>query len=355
MMAEKAFLVLEDGTIFEGKAFGKRGETVGDIVFTTSMGGYLETLTDPGLYGQIMLHTFPLIGNYGVISADFQSSKVWAAGYIVKHVCQDPSNFRCEGTLDTFLKEQGVVGLYGIDTRKLTKIIRDNGIMKGKITMTEPTKSDQADAKSHTLLNAVAAVSKGNGGKLPMPEGTPAPKYKVALINYGAKNGIIDCLQQRGCDVYEFAWTATKEEIMAINPDGIVLSNGPGDPAETTNRNAIQVIKELIETNVPMFGICLGHSLLALAHGYKTASMKFGHRGSNQPVKDVKSGRVYVTPQAHGHVVVAKDSWFINVNDGTCEGLDYGKSFGVQFHPQGKGGAKDTEFLFDVFVERMTV
>ena len=346
-MMNTAYLILEDGTIFKGKAFGHTGEITGEIVFTTGMTGYLETLTDQSYYGQIVLQTFPLIGNYGVIPSDFESSSVGARAYIVKRPCQDPSNFRSEGTLDTFLKEQNIVGLYDIDTRALTRIIRKNGVMNGKITSIPPTAADQNEAKDYSIHNAVAAVSSKTAQK------TKGGERKVALMDFGAKRGIAEALKERGCEVWTFPHDTSAEEIMKIKPDGIMLSNGPGDPSEPANTEIIENIKILMQSGIPIFGICLGHQLLALANGYKTEKLKFGHRGANQPVKEFATGQVYITSQNHGYAVVAENGSFVNVNDGTCEGLDYGNAFSVQFHPEARGGPLDTAFLFDRFIERM--
>ena len=346
-MTTTAYLILEDGTVFKGGSFGRMGEITGEIVFTTGMTGYLETLTDPSYYGQIIIQTFPLIGNYGIIPADFESASVGACAYIVKRPCQNPSNFRSKGTLDTFLKEHGIVGLYGIDTRALTKIIRKNGVMNGKITLSPPTGADQSEAKAYSIRNAVSAVSsqtvtqKGTGFN------------RVALIDYGAKRGIAEALETRGCEVWTFPYNTAADEIMKSNPNGIMLSNGPGDPADPVNAGVIETIWQLMQTGLPIFGICLGHQLLALANGYKTQKLKFGHRGANQPVEELATGRVFITSQNHGYAVVAENGSFVNVNDGTCEGLDYGTSFSVQFHPEARGGPLDTAFLFDRFIERM--
>ena len=346
-MTNTAYLILENGIIFEGKYFGHSGETTGEIVFTTGMTGYLETLTDQSYYGQIVLQTFPLIGNYGVIPSDFESSSIGIKAYIVKNLCQDPSNFRSEGNLDTFLKQYGVVGLYGIDTRALTKIIRENGVMNGKITLSPPTAADQNETKEYCIHNAVAAVSsqtvkKSEGGL-----------RKVALIDFGAKRGITEALKTRECEVWSLPHDTSAEEIMKIKPDGIMLSNGPGDPSDSANAVIVENIKVLMKSGIPIFGICLGHQLLALANGYKTQKLKFGHRGANQPVKELATGHIYITSQNHGYAVLAENSSFVNVNDGTCEGLDYGNAFSVQFHPEACGGPLDTSFLFDRFIERM--
>ena len=343
----KAYLILENGIVMEGESFGAQGETTGEVVFATSMTGYLETLTDQSYHGQIVLQTFPLIGNYGVIPSDFESSSVGAKAYIVKHPCQEPSNFRSEGSLSAFLSERGIVGLCGIDTRALTRIIRQNGVMNGKITMSKPTEADLSEAKTYAIRDAVAAVSiravtKTGGG----------PR-RVALMDFGAKRGIAEALAVRDCEVWSFPHDAEARDILQIKPAGIMLSNGPGDPAEPANNEIVETIRALQQSGITIFGICLGHQLLALANGYSTQKLKFGHRGANQPVKEISTGRVYITSQNHGYAVVADNNSFINVNDGTCEGMDYGDSFSVQFHPEARGGPLDTAFLFDRFVERM--
>jgi carbamoyl-phosphate synthase small subunit len=345
-----AYLVLENGTVMKGEYFGAQGEITGEVVFATGMTGYLETLTDQSYYGQIVLQTFPLIGNYGVIPPDFESANVGARAYIVKHPCENPSNFRCEGTLDAFLKERGITGLYGIDTRALTRIIRENGVMNGKITAAPPTEADIAETKEYSIKNAVAAVSSRTVTKT-----VPAQKVekRVALMDFGAKRGIANALSARGCEVWSFPHDTNAQEILKIKPDGIMLSNGPGDPAESANSGIIETLHILQKSGVTIFGICLGHQLLALANGYSTRKLKFGHRGANQPVKESATGRVYITSQNHGYAVVADNGSFVNVNDGTCEGMDYGKCFSVQFHPEACGGPLDTSFLFDRFIKRM--
>jgi len=346
-MSKAAYLILENGTVFEGKRFGAEGDVTGEIVFTTGMTGYLETLTDQSYHGQIVLQTFPLIGNYGVIPEDFESGGVGAMAYIVKYPCEHPSNFRCEGTLDNFLRGKGITGLHGIDTRALTKIIRQNGVMNGKITSSPPTGGDRAEAKKYSVTAPVANVSIRAAEKI--SEGV----RRVALLDCGAKRGIAAALAKRGCEVWSFPYNASADEIMKINPRGVMLSNGPGDPADPANDPTVEAIRAITKKGVPIFGICLGHQLLALANGYKTQKLKFGHRGANQPVKETATGRVYITSQNHGYAVVAENGSFTNVNDGTCEGLDYGVSFSVQFHPEARGGPLDTGFLFDRFIERM--
>ncbi|MCL2099472.1 MAG: carbamoyl phosphate synthase small subunit [Oscillospiraceae bacterium] len=347
-MLNKAYLMLENGTVFEGESFGLKAEAAGGIVFATGMTGYLETLTDPSYYGQIILQTFPLIGNYGVIPDDFESESIAALGYIVKYPCENPSNFRSEGTLDCWLRERGIAGLCGIDTRALTKIIREHGTMNGKISQTPPGEADRAEAAAYCVSGAVAAVSSKSA------QISGSGRYRIALMDFGAKRGIAEALKNMGCEIYLFPHDTPANKILKIKPDGIMLSNGPGDPADSANVPIVKTIAELMKSGVPVFGICLGHQLMALANGYKTRKLKFGHRGVNQPVKDTAAGRVYITSQNHGYEVIADNSSFINVNDGSCEGLDYGHAFSVQFHPEARGGPLDTGFLFERFMERIT-
>ena len=349
-MEKTAYLILQDGTVMQGKSFGAPRETVGEIVFTTGMTGYLETLTDPSYYGQIILQTFPLIGNYGVIPPDFENARPSCAGYIVKHPCRNPSNFRSEGSLHEFLKANDIPGIYGIDTRSLTKMIRNRGVMNGKITHTLPGESDRTETQRYKVLSAVSSVSHKD---TITPAAPDSPLRRVALLDLGAKRGIGAALAERGCAMEVFGSNAGAEDILKTKPSGIMLSNGPGDPAEPKNAAIIKTIARLEKSGIPIFGICLGHQLLAIAKGYKTKKLKFGHRGANQPVKDTRTGRVYITSQNHGYEVVANDSSFISVNDGTCEGLDYGVNFSVQFHPEACGGPLDTGFLFDEFIRRI--
>jgi carbamoyl-phosphate synthase small subunit len=311
------------------------------------MTGYLETLTDQSYHGQIVLQTFPLIGNYGVIPDDFESRSVGARAYIVKSPCEKPSNFRSQGNIRDFLRDKNITGMYATDTRALTKIIRENGVMNGKITLNPPTEKDREEAKNYKITDAVAKVSCNSISKI--SDGS----RRVALMDFGAKRGIANALAARDCEVWAFPYNASPKDILKISPNGIMLSNGPGDPANPSNKTAIETIRTLMQRGIPIFGICLGHQLLALANGYGTKKMKFGHRGANQPVKELSTGRVYITSQNHGYAVIANNGSFVNVNDGTCEGLDYGNSFSVQFHPEARGGPLDTSFLFDRFMERM--
>ena len=350
MNEKPAYLILENGKIFEGKFFGAQGEVTGEIVFTTGMTGYLETLTDPSYCGQIVLQTFPLIGNYGIIPNDFESSCIGVKAYIVKYPCKTPSNFRSENNLDAFLKERGIIGLSGIDTRALTKIIRENGVMNGKISASKPADADCAEVKKYSVNNPIASVS---ARAVKKSEPAQMAVRRIALLDFGAKSGITNALLARECEVHAFPHDTSAQDILKINPKGIMLSNGPGDPADSGNKVILKTLDALIKTGIPVFGICMGHQLLAMANGYKTRKLKFGHRGANQPVKDTQTDRVYITSQNHGYEVVASNSSFINVNDGSCEGLDYGVSFSVQFHPEACGGPLDTGFLFGKFIDRI--
>ena len=342
-------MVLEDGSVFEGTAFGAESEAVGELVFTTGMCGYIETLTDESYFGQIVLQTFPLIGNYGIIPEDFEGECALTA-YVVRENCEAPSNFRAHGTLDEFLKERGIPGICGIDTRAVTKIIRENGVMNAAVLNSVPENIETI--KSYKITDAVNSVT------CEKPEVfNPDGKYKVALIDYGAKKNIIRELVKRDCAVTVLPADTSAEDILNIKPDGVMLSNGPGDPAE--NKYQIEQIQKLAG-RVPIFGICLGHQLLALALGAQTEKLKYGHRGVNQPVRETSGKRTYITSQNHGYAVVADTVTkgivsFVNANDGTCEGIDYPeiKAFSVQFHPEACSGPHDTAFLFDRFLSLM--
>lgn len=350
-----AFLILEDGTVFAGTSIGAKKEMISEIVFNTSMTGYLEVLTDPSYAGQAVVMTYPLIGNYG-ITPDMESKKAWPDGYIVRELSRMPSNFRCEGTLQDFLTEQGIPGIAGIDTRALTKLLREKGTMNGMITVNQDFNLEEIlpKLKAYTVGDVVSKVTceeryvlSGDGPK-------------VALMDFGAKNHIAGSLNQRGCEVTVYPADTKASEIIQSNPDGIMLSNGPGDPE--TCVSIIEEIKQLSNTNIPIFAICLGHQLMALAHGAKTYKLKYGHRGGNHPVKDLSDGRVYISSQNHGYAVdfstmeknVAREA-FVNVNDGTNEGLSYiGKNiFTVQFHPEACPGPQDSGYLFDKFLDMM--
>lgn len=355
-MNNTLYLVLENGKIFKGVNFGSYKETIGEIVFTTAMTGYNETITDPSYCGQIVVQTFPLIGNYGVIPEDFESRKPFLKAYIVKDLCDTPSNFRCGGKLGDFLKDNGITGLCGIDTRELTKILREKGTMNGKITKDiSDIESILNELKNYKVSNAVEQVSISEK-QVFKPENT---KYRVVLWDFGAKENIRRELVKRGCEVTVVPQNTLCEEILSIKPDGVMLSNGPGDPSD--NKEIIKQLSKVCESKIPIFGICLGHQLLALSRGAKTEKLKYGHRGANQPVKHINSGRIYITSQNHGYTVVkdslpaAAQNSFLNVNDGTCEGIEYSDmpAFSVQFHPEACGGPHDTNFLFDKFVNLM--
>lgn len=345
------YIVLQNKTVFKGKSFGAEGEALGELVFTTGMGGYIETLTDPSYYGQIVIQTFPLIGNYGMIEEDFESDRSVVKAYVVREHCEKPSNFRCNMTLDNYLKKEGIVGVFNVDTRELTKIIRENGVMNAKIT-TDISDINYDEIENYRIVDSVASVSRKHHYR--QNEGA---KRKVTLIDYGVKGNIAHELCLRDCEVIICPHTYTAEKILALNPDGVMLSNGPGDPADNTFE--IGVIRELLG-KVPVFGICLGHQLLALAAGGKTVKLKYGHRGANQPVKCVETGRVYISSQNHGYAVDASSvqngtESFFNANDNTNEGVDYPalNAFSVQFHPEACAGPLDAKWLFDRFIEKM--
>ena len=347
----KAYLVLSDGTIYPGEAFGAPVEATGELVFNTGAVGYIETLTDPSYYGQIVMQTFPLIGNYGIIEEDFEGD-CRVRGYVVREWCPTPSNFRSQYDLDRFLKNRGVPGLCGIDTRAVTQHIRDCGVMNAMICKEPPRSLDAL--KAYAIADAVKSVSTGQNEVFPA---IGEVRHRVTLIDYGAKHNIERELQRRGCEVTVVPYNTPAETILAAHPDGVMLSNGPGDPAENTA--CIAEIKKLLG-RVPLFGICLGHQLLALAVGGKTEKLKYGHRGANQPCRDLVTGHTYITSQNHGYAVVS-DSLpagrvrFVNANDQTCEGIDYPdhRAFSVQFHPEACAGPMDTSFLFDQFMTLM--
>ncbi len=349
---KKAYLVLNNGMVFEGERIGAEGETVGELVFTTGVVGYLETLTDPSFAGQIVMQTFPLIGNYGVIEEDFEGECA-VKGYVVREMCDTPSNFRSEYELDKFLKAKGVCGICGVDTRQITRIIREEGVMNAKICDEIP--SDLSEISAYEVKGVVPQVSCKEKHIYPA---AGEKKYSVTLIDYGVKRNIIRCLCSRGCEVSLVPYNTTAEDILAASPDGVMLSNGPGDPAE--NVFCIEQIKKLLG-KVPLFGICLGHQMTALAVGGRTTKLKYGHRGGNQPVRMHSSNRTYISTQNHSYAVesgsvVGKGSVsFLNANDGTCEGVDYPelRCFTVQFHPEACSGPNDTAFLFDRFIAMM--
>lgn len=344
----KAKLILEDGTIFEGKAFGYLKDSVGEVVFNTSMTGYGEVLTDPSYYGQIVTMTYPLIGNYGINLEDVESKGVHVKGFIVREKSDNPNNFRCEMDIDTYLKQNKVIGLEGIDTRALTKILRNSGTMRGIITLENATLEDVVlKLGKFSNTEAVKTVTrkekeyiKGNGPK-------------VAVMDFGVKENILRSFKARGCDLVVLPATTSAKEILAENPDLIFLSNGPGDPEDL--EDVISNIKELIGKK-PIAGICLGHQLLALTLSGQTGKLKFGHRGGNHPVKDLESGKVYITSQNHGYYVSKMPEnmsvTHINLNDNTVEGMRHNELpiYSVQYHPEACPGPKDNDYIFDNFL-----
>ena len=354
----KRYLVLENGDVFEGEAFGASGEVLSEIVFTTAMTGYLETLTDKSYKGQAVVQTFPLIGNYGIIPEDREGEVPSVSAYIVREVCEAPSNFRCQGTVDEYLKANGIPGLKGIDTRALTRILREKGVMNGLITDQLPSNMEQTlkDIAAYKIVDPVELVTVPSVKEYDSEENS----YKVAMIDCGVKENIVRSLNASGCKVYLFPASCSAADVLNVDPDGIFISNGPGDPED--NKTTIATLKELDAKGIPTMGICLGHQLLALAHGFKTKKLKYGHRGANHPVKNLETGRVYISSQNHGYAVVSESvdskiasELFINVNDGTNEGIRYKNKpvFSVQFHPEACGGPKDTDFLFDEFIKMM--
>ena len=390
----KAFLILEDGTVFAGTHIGAEKEVISEIVFNTSMAGYLEVLTDPSYAGQAVCMTYPLIGNYGVCLEDMESLKPWPDGFIVRELSRRPSNFRCDISIQQFLEENGVPGIAGIDTRALTQILREKGTMNGMITTKEYENLDEVlpKLKAYTtgkVVEKVTCIEKyvvsaatdlsengpiSGSAKFDKEKWTAGERekkpslvkelngagLKVALMDFGAKANIAKSLAARGCQVTVYPALTTAEEVLRDAPDGIMLSNGPGDPKECTS--IIQEIKKLYHTEVPIFAICLGHQLMSLATGADTYKLKYGHRGGNHPVKDLATGRVYISSQNHGYVVDVEKldrsvaiPAFCNVNDGTNEGLAYvGKNvFTVQFHPEACPGPQDSGYLFDRFIDMM--
>ena len=352
----KAFLILEDGHVFSGTSIGSAREVISEIVFNTSMTGYLEVMTDPSYAGQAVCMTYPLIGNYGICYEDQESNRPWIDGYIVRELSRIPSNFRSVDTIQHFLEKHDIPGICGIDTRALTKILREKGTMNGMITVNENFDLDDIIPRLQKYRTGKVVEKVTCREKKVLPGKGP----KVALMDFGAKRNIARSLNERGGQVTIYPALTTAEEILADQPDGIMLSNGPGDPKECTS--IIQEVKKLYDSQVPIFAICLGHQLMALATGADTHKMKYGHRGGNHPVKDLKTGRVYISSQNHGYVVdtetlderVARPA-FVNVNDQTNEGLEYiGKNiFTVQFHPEACPGPQDSSYLFERFIEMM--
>lgn len=364
----KGFVALEDGTVFEGESFGSAGEQVGEVVFNTSMSGYQEILTDPSYSSQIVTMTYPLIGNYGVNESDIESGRVQVSGFVVKEECKYPSNFTCRKSLSQYLKENNIIGISGIDTRKLTRHLRIAGAMKGIICSLEsaPSTDDLVDkAREWKGLVGLDIVKNVTCKKPYRWDDQSADKdaskknYKIIAYDFGIKFNILRILRSLGCDVTIVPASTSAQEVLAQKPDGVFLSNGPGDPAAVTY--AIDAVKQLIG-KVPIFGICLGHQILGLALGAKTYKLKFGHRGANHPVKYLKTGQIAITSQNHGFCVDIDSlkergvtMTHLNLNDHTCEGLEdpAQKLFCVQYHPEASPGPHDSGYLFNKFIQVM--
>ena len=356
----KGYLVLEDGSVFSGEGFGAIGAVAGEVVFNTGMTGYQEVLTDPSYFGQIVAMTYPLIGNYGINPADFESRAPWVRGFVVKELCDEPSHWQAVKSLSAYLAENGIPGLAGIDTRALTRHLRTAGTMRGVIATSEQEATAEQiaawveEAKAFQCHNHVYAVT------TPVPYRIFGGGHRVVVIDYGLKENILRCLTSRDCDIVVMPATASTRDILDCNPAGVMLTNGPGDPTDVPA--AVQTIKELIAYGMPIFGICLGHQILSLAMGGKTFKLKYGHRGANHPVKDYITNRVYITSQNHGYAVDEQSLpqaeivvTHRNLNDGTVEGFMHLSKpvFSVQYHPEASPGPEESRYLFDRFIALM--
>lgn len=350
----QARLVLENGITFQGHAFGAEGESFGEVVFNTGMTGYQEVLTDPSYYGQIVTMTFPLVGNYGVNVDDVESRKPNVRGFVVREWSELPSHFKNSGTLNAYLAKNGIIGISDIDTRKLTKMIRSHGTMKAVLTTLETSLSSLLDAlKQPFPTNQIEHVTTQSVYRC------PGEGRRVVAMDFGMKAGVLRSLLARHCDVIVVPAHTTAEEILSWQPHGVMLSNGPGDPQDVPY--AIETLRNLLG-KVPIFGICLGHQLMALACGAKTEKMIFGHRGANHPVKELRTGRISITSQNHGYMVSEASLkgtdlvlTHLNQNDGTVEGMAHSKypAFCVQYHPEARPGPDDSDYLFDDFMSMM--
>ena len=358
-MNDKAWLALEDGTIFTGRACGAAGESGGEFVFNTAMTGYQEILTDPSYAGQCVVMTYPLIGNYGITAADNESNRPRLSGFVVREMCKTPSNYESVESVGAYLKKHGIVGIEEVDTRALTLLLRQKGALRGIISTVDGDKK-RLVAKAKALPSMAGQnLAKTVTCEKPYSwdEGyKPADKsLHVVVMDFGVKHGILRCLAAMGCKVTVVPASTTAEQIVALKPDGVLLTNGPGDPEPVTN--AIETIKQLLTERVPLFGICLGHQLLGLALGGKTYKLKFGHHGSNHPVKDLETGKIEITSQNHGFCVDLKTlpssvkTTHLNLNDGTSEGMSHAElpAFSVQYHPEASAGPHDSRYLFERF------
>ncbi|ABR49507.1 carbamoyl-phosphate synthase, small subunit [Alkaliphilus metalliredigens QYMF] len=352
----KAYLLLEDGTIFEGSAFGSHEEKIGEVVFNTSMTGYQEIFTDYSYAGQTLVMTYPMIGNYGINKEDVESAKPMIRGLVVREFCKGPSNWKSEMTIEDYLIKNNIMGIEGIDTRMLVKHLRDHGTMKGIITKSLDDKMELI-----AKLKGEAALAKSFTAQVstPKPYVIPGKGPKIALMDFGVKLNIIRILQSYGCEITILPYDTSADTILKMNVDGIFLSNGPGDPQSL--QVAVKNIKKLMQCK-PIFGICMGHQLLALASGAQTYKLKYGHRGANHPVKDLMTNKVYMTSQNHGYSVdeetIDEQQFTVthkNLNDGTVEGLrhKYLPVFSVQYHPEAAPGPQESRYLFDQFLNLM--
>jgi carbamoyl-phosphate synthase small subunit len=365
-MSEPALLVLEDGRMFRGEGFGAPAHAEGEVVFSTSMTGYQEMCTDPSYHGQILCLTYPLVGNYGVSELHDQSVRPWVSGLVVRQHSTVPSHWGSAGTLDEYLKAHGIPGISSVDTRALTRHLRAHGSRRGIIVQGDAREDTEAlvrRARSARLPSELAGVDEVSGRNVqlnaPAGETHDGRRHRVVVIDCGLKTNILRALAERPTETVVVPYSATAEEVLALQPGGVVTSPGPGDPEDA--EIPVRTVAAVVERKVPFFGICLGHQVLGLAIGATTSKLKFGHRGGNHPVKEVATGRVHITSQNHGYQVDAesvplKDGWRIshfNVNDGSVEGLVHTENpaFSVQYHPEGSPGPDENGYLFDAFID----